>query len=299
MEQAAELQLISFLRQTNPETAKANPVALEEYSCKRGDVKFYLLLSRQHRNMRVLDYRIGNYQLKRAAFDHLAKEKGLRKIFTLVEKQDSNSWRTVGFSRESVVPAYFRTADAYVMSRVYDASGDPLTGGLSKVAVAHEVPDPRRPRKPKGLKLSLTTDREKLAKLVSNPSKTPFYTPFGKGVTCPHVGVQATVDRKKFWVVAEINDSFGHAKLDLLSPLELRRDVYACVFALERLFEYLSDQDVAGAFTFVNVDDELANEVFASADFRYTGQLTRHVVLDDGEPVDMHTWHYRLRPRTL
>ncbi len=299
MQQAADLQLISFLRQTNPETAKVNPVALEEYSCKRGDVKFYLLLSRQHRNMRVLDYRIGNYQLKRAAFDHLAKEKGLRKIFTLVEKQDSNSWRTVGFSRESVVPAYFRTADAYVMSRVYDESGEPLTGGLSKVAVAHEVPEPRRARKPKGLKLTLTTDHDRLAKLVAKTHQTPFYTPFGKGVTCPDVGVQASVDRKRFWIVAEINDSFGHAKIDLLSPLELRRDVYACVFALGRLFEYLADQDVAGAFTFVSVEDELANEVFATADFRHTGQLTRHVVLDDGEPRDLHTWHYRLRPRNM
>ncbi len=297
MKPSPELELLQYLTPKNAELAAENPVVLEEFAVKRGDVSFYLLVNRRHRNMRVVDYRIGSYQLKRAALDRLARDRGLRKIFTLVEKQDSNSWRTVGFSREAVVPVYFRTADAYVMSRVYNEEGEPLTGGLSKVAVEHPVPEPKRPRKPTGLKLSLVTDPAKLAKLVARPEKVPFYAPYGKGSVGPEVGVSATVNRKRFWIVAETNEAFGHAKVDLLGSPSSVREVYACVFALQKLVEYLEEQNMAGAFAFVPVDDELHNLVFASAGCRHTGQLTRHVVFEEGEPLDMHVWHYRIRSR--
>ncbi len=297
MRPSPELELLQYLTPKNAELAADNPVLLEEFAVKRGDVSFYLLVNRRHRNMRVLDYRIGSYQLKRATLDHLAKQRGLRKIYTLVEKQDSNSWRTVGFSREAVVPAYFRTADAYVMSRVYNEEGEPLTGGLSKVAVEHPVPEPKRPRKPSGLKLSLVTDPTKLAKLVVKPKKNPFYAPYGKGVLGPEVGVSATVNRRRFWVVGEMNEAFGHAKVDVLGSPSSVREVYACVFAFHKLAEYFEDQNMAGVFAFVPVADELYNLLFASAGCRHTGQLTRHVVFEGGEPLDMHVWHYRIRPR--
>lgn len=297
MRLSPEQELLRKLTPTNQDVVAENEVALEEFGVKRGDVSFYLLLNRRHRNLRVVDYRIGSYQLKRAVLDLLAKERGLRKVYTLVEKQDSNSWRTVGFSREAVVPAYFRTADAYVMSRVYNEDGEPLTGGLSKVAVEHPVPEPKKPRKPSGLKLSVVTDRNRLFKLVSKPAKTPYYAPFGKGVWGPEVGVAASVDRKKYWVVAETNEAFGHVKMDVIGQPTTVREIYPYVFALHMLAEYLEDQNMTSGFSFVPVHDEMVNLVFATAGCRHTGQLTRHVVLDDGEPIDMHVWHYRIRPR--
>ncbi|MCD6499158.1 MAG: hypothetical protein J7M25_12780 [Deltaproteobacteria bacterium] len=290
----AELTLLSFVRPVNREVTRQNPLALEELSCKRGDVNFYLLVNRRHKSLRVLDYRIGNYQLKRNALDYLAKEQGLRKIYTLVEKQDSNSWRTVGFSREAVVPGYFRTADAYVMSRVYDEEGQPLTGGLSKVAVAHDIPEAKKPRKPSGLKLKVVIDPDRIQKVLHAKDTTEFYTPFGKGIQGPDVLVSAALDRKKFWVAGEINDSFGHAKVDLLSTPTTRREVYVCVFALKELFDRLEEHDVGSIFAFTSVENDLLGEVFASAGFRHTGQLTRHVCLNEDELEDMHTWHVRI-----
>jgi len=289
-----EQALLSFVRPVNREVSRRNSLALEEFSCKRGDVNFYLLANRRHKNLRVLDYRIGNYQLKRNALDYLAKEQGLRKVYTLVEKQDSNSWRTVGFSREAVVPGYFRTADAYVMSRVYDEDGQPLTGGLSKVAVAHEIPEPKKPRRPSGLKLKVVTDPERIQKVLHGKDTSEFYAPFGKGVQGPDILISGSLERKKFWVAGEINDSFGHAKVDLLSVPTSRREVYVCVFALRELFDHLETHDVGSVFTFTSVEDDLVGEVFASAGFRHTGQLTRHVCLNNTEQEDMHTWHDRI-----
>jgi hypothetical protein len=97
---------------------------VQEHYYRRGDRDFCFLLNRQHHNLRVFDYRVGNYQQKRDFFDRIARAEGLRKVFTVVEKQDSKSWRSVGFSREGAIPGYFRTADAYVMSRVYTDDGD-------------------------------------------------------------------------------------------------------------------------------------------------------------------------------
>jgi hypothetical protein len=289
-------QLLNFIRPTNPEVAKESPTALEEFSCKRGDVNLHLLISRHHKNMRVLDYRIGNYQLKRNMLDRFAKQRGLRKIFTLVEKQDSNSWRTVGFSREAVVPAYFRTADAYVMSRVYEPDGEPLTGGLSKVAVEHEIPEPKNNRKPSGLRLTVYDDPDDLQGLVLSKKSSPLYTPFGKGIRHPEIAIRGRVGKKEVWLVAETNDSFGHAKIDLLSPPSTSREIGAAVYALDELYEHLMEMEMNNCFTFVSVLEEETNQVFCNADFRHTGQLTRHVSLEDEEPLDIHVWHKRLRP---
>ena len=97
-----------------PETQAQKNV--EEHYYRRGDIDFCFLLNRTHGNLRVFDYRVGNYQQKRDFFDGIARKESLRKVFTVVEKQDSKSWRSVGFSREGAIPGYFRTADAYIMS---------------------------------------------------------------------------------------------------------------------------------------------------------------------------------------
>ena len=132
--------------------------AVEEIYYRKGDIDFCFLLNRRHHNLRVFDYRVGNYQQKRDFFDRIARAEGLRKVFTVVEKQDSKSWRSVGFSREGAIPGYFRTADAYIMSRVYTDEGDPIQGGAPKLTAPSFSPKERSPAKPRGLNLELVTD---------------------------------------------------------------------------------------------------------------------------------------------
>lgn len=290
-----DLNLLNYLRPVNSEKASWSNAALEELSCKRGDVNLHLLICRRHRNMRVLDYRIGNYQLKRNMLDTMAKERGLRKIYTLVEKQDSNSWRTVGFSREAVLPAFFRTADAYVMSRVYDEHGEPLTGGLSKVAVVHSIPEPEPIKRPSTLKLHMDNDPDTLKALVKSNKTSVYYTPFGKGISRPDLAVRARLGKREIWVAAEINDSFGHAKLDFLTPPTNEREKASSVFASVELFKHLLEREVANVFGFAAVEDTTQSKAFAEAGFRHTGQLTRHVSINGNGAEDMHVWHRRLR----
>ena len=64
---------------------------VEEIYYRKGDIDFCFLLNRRHHNLRVFDYRVGNYQQKRDFFDRIARAEGLRKVFTVVEKQDSKA----------------------------------------------------------------------------------------------------------------------------------------------------------------------------------------------------------------
>lgn len=292
-----EPSLLPHVRLVKSEHSEQWDSVVDEYVCHRGDVNIYMLLCRRHRHMRILDYRIGNYQLKRNMLDQFAKRMKLRKVFTLVEKQDSNSWRTVGFSREAAVPAFFRTADAYVMSRAYDEESEPLTGGLSKIATEHAVKAPRSVRRPTGLKVELLEDSHQILDKVYNDGATDFYAPFGKGLLGPDIASRARIGRVEKWVVAEINDSFGHAKLDFLHPITNAKELGMVVFAAESLVDRLADREVANVFGFSHVEDELTNEAFGAAGFRNTGQLTRHVARDGAEPVDVHVWHRRIQPR--
>ena len=91
--------------------APTNPI--EERVIRRGELDMRLVINRSHGHLRFMDFRVGNYEAKRDLLDQVARQEGLRKIFTLVEKQDSNGWRTMGFIREGVYPGFFRTADAF------------------------------------------------------------------------------------------------------------------------------------------------------------------------------------------
>ena len=62
------------------------PAPVEEIYYRKGDIDFCFLLNRRHHNLRVFDYRVGNYQQKRDFFDRIARSEGLRKVFTVVEK---------------------------------------------------------------------------------------------------------------------------------------------------------------------------------------------------------------------
>ena len=144
---------------------KIEPPELEVKVIRQGDLDLRLLLCRSHRHLRVLDFRVGNYQEKRDILDKLAAREGLRKVFTLVEKSDGQSWRAVGFSKEGCIPGFFRTADGYFLTRMYE-DGAPVLGGAPKPPTDRNVPEKRRFRKPDGAMVDIVRDPARLSALL-------------------------------------------------------------------------------------------------------------------------------------
>ena len=270
---------------------KDEPV--EEIYYRKGDIDFCFLLNRRHHNLRVFDYRVGNYQQKRDFFDRIARAEGLRKVFTVVEKQDSKSWRSVGFSREGAIPGYFRTADAYIMSRVYTEDGDPIQGGAPKLhgpaIQSAEAPT----TKPRGLSVEVVTDENRLKGVAAGLAMPSCYAPFRRGMFHPDVGLHAKIGKREFWIGAETDSSFGHAKVDLLTVPGKDDDVPFTEYCLHALLEELRKMDTASVFGLAPVDAPLVNQVYSDLGFKVTARLTDHVTREE-DFVGVQLWHKRL-----
>jgi len=279
------------------------PRALDEYVCRRADRKLNLslLVSPRHRHMRIVDYRLGQYKLKCTLFDEMAARENIKKVFTLVEKQDSNSWRTVGFSKEAIVPGYFRNADAYIMSRVYDNDGRPITGGIAKLVHEKQVefgpPEPVT-KKPSGIRETFIDDPETINQIMHLPEVSALYHPFGKGIKFPHFILEVRLGQRHLWVGAETNDAFGHAKLDILTPPRNTRERRILAWMITKMVEELGEtSDVACVFSLTMVDDLACGQALLDAGFKESGQLTRHLQSEDGRLCDALMWYFRIAPK--
>jgi hypothetical protein len=274
-------------------TEPAGPV--EEHYYRRGDIDFCFLLNRTHLNLRVFDYRVGNYQQKRDFFDRIARSEGLKKVFTVVEKQDSKSWRSVGFSREGAIPGYFRTADAYIMSRVYTEDGDPIQGGAPKLTAPSISAKDGPPAKPRGLNVELVTDVPRLARLADDYGEVSLYAPFRRGMFHPDVAVHGKQGKRDYWVGAETDTSFGHAKVDILTPPRNNKEADPPIleFLLQTLLDELLKRETASVFAVSAADMIPSQQVIANLGFKVSARLTDHIVREDTF-VGAQLWHRRL-----
>ena len=266
---------------------------VQEHYYRRGDIDFCFLLNRRHNNLRVFDYRVGNYQQKRDFFDRIARAENLRKVFTVVEKQDSKSWRSVGFSREGAIPGYFRTADAYIMSRVYTEDGDPIQGGAPKLNAPNLSPTPVAAQKPRGLSFELVKDEARLSGVVDQNGQRALYAPFRRGMFFPDMALRGRIGRREVWVGAETDHSFGHAKIDILTPPEKEADIPVVEFCVKTLLDELIKVDTASVFALCAADWALSSQIYVNLGFKVTSRLTDHIHRENGF-VGVQLYHRRV-----
>ncbi len=267
---------------------------IEERTLRKGDINLRLLINHSHGNLRFMDYRVGNYLEKRNALDQLAKTIGLRKIFTLVEKQDSNNWRSVGFSREGVYPTFFRTADAYAMSRLYDEAGDPLPASPPLKPQADELTNfpGRKLQKPDDLYIESVPDERSRTTVLAGLNGDLRTLPFSR-IAAPDVMYHAKLRKKEGWACAEIDDSFGHATLGFAPVPQSETDLLLNAYAGNSLVADLTKKKVNNIFGISPTTDRWSNELFAGLGFKVTGRLADHIRTPQGYSTAL-IWHLRL-----
>lgn len=271
--------------------------ALEIKSIRKGDIDLRLIICRTHRHMRIFDFRIGNYLEKRDILDELARQEDLRKIFTLVEKSDGQSWRSVGFSREGIIPGFFRTADGYVLTRMYEG-GAPVVGGAPKPPTDKPHAPNRRFRKPEGATIDIIRDPAGLAQAGTGSITDYRIAPLGSTSLDPDLAVRVKVRRSLNWVTAEVDESFGHARVDLSSPRRELVEQNAVAHALTVLFNDLQPKGVVSIFGVCAVNDAWSTDVYTSLGFRVTARLADHALGVDGfQHVSL--FHKRLGPEVV
>ena len=268
---------------------------VEEIYYRKGDIDFCFLLNRRHHNLRVFDYRVGNYQQKRDFFDRIARAEGLRKVFTVVEKQDSKSWRSVGFSREGAIPGYFRTADAYIMSRVYTEDGDPIQGGAPKLHGPSVTLRDLTPAKPRGMSVEVATDQNlpQGGRTGAVDGGSVRAVPQGD---VPPRRRPAREDRQAASTGWARRPTARSATRRWTSSLRRRRSQASPPRRLlhaARCSRSCARWTPPACSAWSAVDDAMANQVYADLGFKVTARLTDHVSRGD-DFVGVQLWHRRL-----
>jgi hypothetical protein len=198
-----------------------------------------------------------------------------------------------------VYPNFFRTADAYMMSRLYGPAGKPIGSDPVKPSADEQTRFPgRKVGKPDGLVINAVGEEKTRAQLLAQSNGDLRGLPFSS-VRAPDLVYQARArGNKRAFACAEVDESFGHATVgfspipDDVGPLTL------CAHAGNALLNDLRKREVGNVFGVSPMADRWTNELFAGLGFKVTGRLAGHLRSEEGHENAL-LWHCRLVKREM
>lgn len=303
---------------------------LSERMVRNDDIFCSLLFDQGNRTLRVVDFRGGNFQSKHAYLERVLMSEGMRKVFTLIERDDMTGWQRVGYQREGSIPGYYKRSDAYIMSRIYDEDfdpkveqgedlpankvlladirnlakeigeqkGPPLRMGISTEAEAAEViqaemkrlADKAKSKKAKSAKGKVQQDAVTAFDLTWAP---PIFPQFSREVEHYYFVVQNKRTKQANAIGAEYQDCFGNAKVELFFTPQNRADQCLARDGISAAIDILLEIGAVSIFALGRVDDLAQNAILAAAGFKNSGWLTRQILTPD-KPVDQILWTRKL-----
>jgi len=305
------------------EQKKRNTNRLHERMVRNDDIFCSLLFDSANRTLRVVDFRGGNFQTKHNYLERVLGADGIRKVFTLIERDDMTGWQRVGYLREGTIPGYYKRSDAYIMSRIYDEdwSGVPEsdegperknlfndirtiakdmseapTAGLRAEHIAEEETlellkeEYGRLMQKAPAKKTRSSSASDIPALVD---ELPLFRQFSREIEYHYFVCQNRRTKQLNLYGAEYQDCFGNAKVDVFFPPAAKSDWGIARFGLLSFIDWLLGIGAVTVFSLVRVDDLPLNALFASTGFRNTGYMNRQVVTDSGA-VDQILWTKKL-----
>ncbi|MEO8875416.1 MAG: hypothetical protein ABI461_07510 [Polyangiaceae bacterium] len=96
--------------------------SVDEFFVQNDAVSLCLLVHRRAKTMRVVDFRAGPSSAKQRFVMNFACKEGVEKVYTLVERDEVQTWMKMGFAKEGNIPAFYKRSDAFML-------GAPVTAG--------------------------------------------------------------------------------------------------------------------------------------------------------------------------
>jgi hypothetical protein len=301
-------------------TAKAwglQPRAVDELFFQNDAVSLCMLIARRARTMRVIDFRAGPTHAKRVFVMSIAQREGVRKVFTLVERDEVPTWQKLGFAKEGTIPCFYKRSDALVLGcpvpQAPVESNDVPLQSETRIAVASPTP-------PSGahelLDLTIAAGKRGLREWTDKlpPAKaTPISEPdmrravalsqrrgraltafeaFGRDVERHYFSVSV---RGGFELVAsvECQPCFGNAFLELLESPRTDAEKLATSAAVRALCALLLEKGTVSCFSLAPSDDVGLASAFLHNGFRRSGLLMGHLVAG-GRRKDAIVWSRKL-----
>src|SRR5258708_13641118 len=117
---------------------------VEEIFFQNDAVSLCLLVNRRARIMRVIDFRAGPSEAKRLFVLTLAQREGVEKAYTLVERDEVQTWTKLGFPKEANIPGFYKRTHAFLLGCTAPRPGKAKTVPLPAVTVERERPPRHR-----------------------------------------------------------------------------------------------------------------------------------------------------------
>ena len=304
--------------------------SLSERMVRNDDIFCSLLFDNANGSIRIVDFRGGNFQTKHSFLERVLIGEHMRKIFTLIERDDMNGWQRVGYLREGTIPGYYKRSDAYIMSRIYDADwngSDAAEESPWRKAFVADVKNLSREfvaAKNTGLKIEQVDNEEavqlineeiarqvaqerkaarekkksggagrKLPALVERQGDEPLFPQFSREIETYYVVAQNRRTRQLNLFGAEYQDCFGNAKVDVFFTPTTKAERTLALTGINAFIDWLTEVGAVALFALVPSNNLELNALFSSAGFRNSGWLSRQIVTDDGI-VDLVLWTRKL-----
>jgi hypothetical protein len=315
----------STAQQKSPQTQK--PV--DEIFFQNDQVSLCLLIHRRAKIMRVIDFRAGPTSSKRMFVLSLAQREGVEKVYTLVERDEVQTWVKLGFAKEGNIPGFYKRSDAFLLGcsvhgaphnipiqsemrialgrpvqQIVDMEEErfetPVTSAAHDFAektvmhakkLAKELADKTLP----GAKVNPIREsdvKKPLAAALRSGRALTAFEPFGRDVERRYFSITS---RGGFELIAstESQACFGNAFLELLTGPKTEAERLATVASLRAMCDKLLSEGVVSCFSFAPSDDVALATAYVFNGFRRTGLLLNHMVVG-GERKDVTIWSRKL-----
>lgn len=291
--------------------------AVDELLFQNDAVSLCLLVNRRHRSMRVIDFRAGVTPAKRNFVIAAAKREGVEKVFTLVERDEVNTWAQLGFRREGSIPGFYKRSDAWIMGAIVSQVG-PVRAAQpaiddDEIDEIEEEPSPALDQVERTLGqarklMKDTADKAfppvKLAAvkllaaskavLAADKAKRAItgFEPFGRGASRDYV---VATGRGGFELAAslEMMPSFGSSLVEIAAGPKNEAERLLTTSALRALSDHLAAKGAVSTFSIAPADDVALCACFLAAGFRKSAVLLSHVVAG-GARHDALIWSKKL-----
>jgi hypothetical protein len=294
-------------------------------------VSLCLLVNRRAKTMRVVDFRAGPSDAKRLFVLTLARREGVEKAFTLVERDEVQTWTKLGFAKEANIPGFYKRSDAFLLGcpvpppgRARPESGpgagedaavlnsetrlavaEPATGQPAPLSPAHQrmertIVAAKRTAKElsrtlaaaKILVVSEAEARKAVSAAVKAGRALTAFEPFGRDVVRSYFSATARAGFS-LCMSTESQACFGNAFLELLQSPRSEAERVGTAAAVKAMCDKLQAEEVVSCFSLAPSDDVALATVFVQNGFRRTGLLLDHMLLG-GARKDAIVWSRKL-----
>ncbi len=287
---------------------------LEEVYFENRYVSVCGLLNKRTSTLRVIDFRAGPHPDKRKWILDLVRERNLKRVYSLVEREEVSCWIRLGFNREGSVPAFYKRSDAYVMGGVVDHSRPDL--GLTPNPTGR-APDYGRAIS-EGEASRLYQQARRLAKTRSTEEwaevrvQTARPAQASRALTSARESGRALTDFDRFGrdverfsmvctgkggfsllASVESQSCYSNAFLELLTAPRTENEALLTSSAIRSLCVELEGKGMVSCFALSPRDNVDLSAAFLANGYRRTGYLRNHLVSGE-ERSDAFLWARKL-----